>query len=158
MAIAYGKIIVNVFEEYYDDLLSEISSNYSLFISDKRVNVLTPSGDTVIIESSEMKKILIESKIVNFKIVNNFQNQITVSIELIDNYLINENYSMDELLNDGEEDDLLCFLKRRFDRLLDNRKAIGFIFDKQGYSEDYILIPPHNWRDAHDCWRKLMGG
>jgi|GEM_PF-6433602 len=158
MAIGYGKIIVRAFEGYYDDLLSEISSNYSLFISDKRINALTPSGDNVIMESSEIKRILIESKIVNFKIVNNFQSQITVSIELIDNCLINENYSMDELLADGEEDDLLYFLKQRFDRLLDNRKAIAFIFDQQGYSEDYILIPPHNWRDTNDCWRKLMGG
>ncbi|MDB4920981.1 hypothetical protein [Mucilaginibacter sp.] len=156
--IGYAKIISEKSHLFYEDWIKEISENYELFL-DAAENILSLNyeGEQRILTKNQAKKTLTNELRLYVKFTNCFGNTVTTTITIVDDYLVIEDYSMDELITDEDDQNLRLFLKKRFDRLLDEKIGIGFIFDVRGYSEDYLLTPPPEWRE-NDNWRKLMGG
>jgi hypothetical protein len=58
----------------------------------------------------------------------------------MDNYLAIESYDFDELLINEEYMEMYSKLNNRFQDFIRKKYGIGFIYDEEGYSEDYIEI------------------
>jgi hypothetical protein len=159
MAIGYGKIIAKAFNSYYTGLMDDLTTNFQSYTPGSHdICGINDEGEQFVTDVNAIHECLRTHLHATFKFRNEFQNAITISVQIIDNYIIEECYYMDELIEDSEQNMLLNFMKQRFWGLLEKNLSIGFVFDKEGYSEDYILIPPPNWRSSDDCWRRLMGG
>lgn len=142
MALGYSQLITKATDKSFIDWLAFLKENFSFFKeNDTLVELLNEQGDIGLIDQPQLEKIYLENNSVTIKVRNSSQNNITCSISFSsDKYYMLETYSMDELLTIEECDELFVFLHNRFLYSYKERKGIGFIFDVEGYSEDYLSV------------------
>lgn len=139
MAIGYSKIISQYNSAYFDNWVSFTKRELVLFRdTTTNVHIVDYDGTLKLIDIKEARSIFEASYQIVIKFRNSLGNSITCTIGVTHRYLAVEEYSMDELLTEEEYDDLYNLLLSRFQKLSTDKKLIGFIFDREGYSEDYI--------------------
>jgi hypothetical protein len=141
MAIGYSKIISQYNDDYFENWISFAKKNFVLFEGNSsKVYIVNNNGVLNLIEINDAKSMFETSYLIIMKFRNNLGNAITCTVNVIHKYLVVEEYSMDELLTEEEYDELYNLLLIRFQKISIDKKLRGFIFDSEGYSEDYINI------------------
>jgi hypothetical protein len=139
MAIGYSKLISQFDSAYFDSWVSFIKKEFVLFNSTTtNIHVVDYDGTLKLIDIKEAGAIFEVSYQIVIKFRNRLGNAITCTISVTHQYLAVEEYSMDELLTEEEYNNFYNLLLSRFQWLSTDKKLIGFIFDREGYSEDYI--------------------
>jgi len=140
MSWGYSSIVSKLRKDSFRNWLNFINQNFNLSDSVK-VRVINQKGDTIELSIESIDTYYREHKVIMLRIRNNLNNAVSCTFEESEDasYCFEE-YSLEELLSSSEEDDLFKILHERYLNLHNMRMAIGFIFDKEGYSEDYIFF------------------
>ena len=144
MAIGYTTVISKFNEFFFDEFLNGIKNSYSLFDSNQEIWIVDDDGEDIFLSEGGLKILFSNHNNVYIRFKNVHDNYIGCTIRNL-GYLVTEEYSMDELLTDQEKNELWDFVEKRFLLLRSLRLNIGFIFDLEGYSENYIRIDNNVW-------------
>lgn len=145
MAIGYASVILKSYKSSFNDFLDTVSREFLLLSTDSTILTLDDVGEHVILTVNEAVNSYNEKQQIAFKFRSVDGNAMTCTVTDMGG-LVEENYSMDELLSNEDENQLFQFIQKRYESLRIAGFGIGFIFDTEGYSEDYIKI-------AYDAWR-----
>jgi hypothetical protein len=144
MAIGYTSLISKSSTLFFNHFLAAIEKNFILYSNDLKIITITDSGEAAEMIMHKVLRLFTKKESVLIKFKNQSGNFISCHIRNL-GYLITENYSLEELLSQEEEDELFAFVRARYDDLRLRGRGIGFIFDSEGYSDDYIKIDIDVW-------------
>jgi hypothetical protein len=120
--------------------LTFISKEFILLIDEKNVITLTDEGDEEIIDLSLLEELFFKNKEILLKFRNTSGCAIGCTLKYGSNHYAHEYYSMDELLNDDDFTGLYNSLLNRFIELSKQSMVGGFIFDIEGYTDDFVNL------------------
>ncbi|SEO47072.1 hypothetical protein SAMN05192574_108201 [Mucilaginibacter gossypiicola] len=144
MAIGYSSVIFKSYKSSFDDFLDAVSTEFILFGVNATVLTVDDDGENVALERNDVINIYSERRNVTVIFRNADENAIACTIKDVGGF-IEESYSMDQLFSSEEEEQLFQFTQKRYESLRAAKVGIGFIFDVEGYSEDYIKIAYNAW-------------
>jgi len=139
MAIGYSKLISRFQDVFFEDWLHFVERSFELNL-ETALKYVDENGDEQYLRISEMKEILFTTSHTTIKFLVNVNTFVIVTISIIDGFLISEDYSFDEVLEESVYEKIYIALFKRFNECYNNGIGVGFIFDKDGYSEDYIKV------------------
>lgn len=129
---------------FLSDFLNSIKRNFNLHDENQFILVIDESQGSINVTEGGLHIYMIEKKDVVIKFTNSLGNYITCTIRDLRGFIVEE-YSLEELLSDEEAEYVFKFVNERFSQLRLEKLGIGFIFDPEGYSEDYIKIDYDAW-------------
>lgn len=138
MAIGYSRIIAKYNPQYFKNWVAFILKEFVLLIDEKNVIMLTDEGDEKIIDFSLLEVFLLEKNEISLKFRNVSGCAIGCTLKYGSEFYSHEYYSMDELLDDKDYSGLYSSLLARFNELSKQSMVGGFIFDREGYTDDFV--------------------
>jgi hypothetical protein len=144
MAIGYSSLISKTSEVFFNGFIQAIMEEFVLLGNDLKIRTVDDSGENVNLVLEDVILLYKETNEILIKFKNTEGNYISCSVKDLGGFVV-ENYSLEELLSDKEEEHVFSFVQRRYEFLRTKGLGIGFIFDPEGYSEDYIKIDYDAW-------------
>lgn len=138
MAIGYSRIIAKYNDLYIESWLDFISKNFILLDGDKNVTILNKDGEEQKTDLLSLEDLFVRNREVVVKFWNKKGRAISSTLDCRQGYFVLEYYSMDELLDENDYSSLYSSLFSRFVGLSEHSMVGGFIFDREGYMEDYL--------------------
>ncbi|MEO6189332.1 MAG: hypothetical protein ABIO44_02180 [Saprospiraceae bacterium] len=136
--IGYTLIFVENYENYLEDFINFVNMNdlncFKYNCNDDSVVPISLDNNLLknLIENNNLEGLRIESK--------NFSYMMCGFSLSKDSAYIEENYSLEQQTEDIEFENVYNLIYSRFKELNNKDLAKGFVFDKQGYSLDYIEL------------------
>lgn len=138
MAIGYSKIIAKYDYQHFKNWIAFILKEFVLLIDEKHVILLTDEGDEEMIDFSLLERSFLRKNKISLKFRNSSGCAIGCTLKYGPNFYCHEYYSMDELLEDKDYSGLYNSLSARFSELSKHTMVGGFIFDIEGYTDDFV--------------------
>jgi len=138
MAIGYSRIIAKYNNLYLESWLDFISKNFILSDSDGNITILNESGEEGKMDLLSLENLFVRSREIVIKFWNKNGRAIASTLDCRQGYFVFEYYSMDELLDENDYSSLYSSLFARFVGLSKQSMVGGFIFDREGYMDDYL--------------------
>ncbi len=142
MALGYAKIITETNKLSFEDWLKFLNEEFLLH-SSKEDNVLCNyidnKGDSSEVPMGNLAELFESNRIIILSVKNEYGEGVNCTIQMTrDNCYFLEEYGLDQLTSDISRNSVFDILHSRYLRLHKEGHAIGFIYDRKGYSEDYI--------------------
>lgn len=142
MGLGYAKIITETNKFTFDNWLSFLKKKFSphrVTQNSLLFNYIDNEGNSFQISEDNVFNLLGSKGIIILTVVNKYEEAINCTIQMShDNCYCFEEYGLDQLTSDVSRHDVFDILHSRYLSLHEVGHAIGFIYDKKGYSEDYI--------------------
>lgn len=138
MAIGYSRIIAKYNNLYLERWLEFVSKNFILLDSERNITILNGNGEEEKIDLLSLESLFLRSREIVIKFWNKNGRAIASTLDCRQSYFVFEYYSMDELLDENDYSSLYSSLFTRFVGLSEQSMVGGFIFDREGYMEDYL--------------------
>ncbi|MGN6493386.1 MAG: hypothetical protein ACTHLE_15400 [Agriterribacter sp.] len=141
MGLGYAKIITETSKLSFGNWLTFLKTEFFPYREGNGLlyNYINNEGDISQVSENNLLDLFESNGVIILNVENKYGEAINCTIQMAsDNCYYFEEYGLDQLTSDASRHNVFEILQRRYLSLHREGVGIGFIYDKKGYSEDYI--------------------